>query len=243
MNQSESIENLIKALIKVQGQLEPARFDADNPLYGSRYATLNAVWDSCRDILNENDIGVIQLPISPELIDLKEQVLPKTIPGQPPEVKIFAVVGLTTRMVHSSGEWIEDDFYIPLEVNGNQRTAQAAGSIITYLRRYALAALLGIVSDEDIDGNDPDQPHGRSKKGRSRKNENAQTVATGQQVRKLCAMGKSVYGDEWKTKQTELVSAVSSDRERGPVNDVTRLYREEIASLISGIKKKKEESP
>ena len=152
------------------------------------------------------------------------------------------MVGLTTRLVHSSGEWIEDEFYIPLEVTGVQPAAQVAGSIITYLRRYALVALLGIVSDEDIDGNDPDQPSSRSKNSRSRKNENARTVATGQQVRKLYAMGKSVYGDEWKTKQTELVSAVSSDREGGPENDVTRLFREEIASLISGIKKKQEES-
>ena len=71
MKQSETIENLIKALIKVQGQLQPARFDADNPFYGSRYTTLNAVWDSCRDLLNENELAVIQMPIVPELVDLQ----------------------------------------------------------------------------------------------------------------------------------------------------------------------------
>lgn len=52
--------------------------------------------------------------------------------------------------MHNSGEWVETD---PLTLKADKATAQGAGSAITYGRRYALAAALGLASDEDDDGN------------------------------------------------------------------------------------------
>jgi hypothetical protein len=55
------------------------------------------------------------------------------------------VVTITTRLVHTSGQWIEDSLSLPT----GQNTAQAAGSAITYARRYSLMAVLGLAPDDD----------------------------------------------------------------------------------------------
>lgn len=76
-------------------------------------------------------------------------------------------VHVTTRLVHVSGEWVEDTLPLnprpekPKDANGNVIrdaepfvTPQSVGSAITYGRRYLLASMVGIVADdEDDDGN------------------------------------------------------------------------------------------
>lgn len=55
---------------------------------------------------------------------------------------------LTTRIMHSGGQWIESDY--PLNFSGSP---QERGSELTYAKRYALCAMLGIAAEEDDDGN------------------------------------------------------------------------------------------
>jgi hypothetical protein len=55
---------------------------------------------------------------------------------------------LTTRLIHESGEWIEDTAVTPLQ----KSDPQGVGSAITYMRRYSLAAITGLYQDDD-DGN------------------------------------------------------------------------------------------
>jgi hypothetical protein len=63
---------------------------------------------------------------------------------------IDGAAALRTVLMHSSGETIED--VCPLPINGGV-SAQEFGSLVTYMRRYALVALLGIATEEDDDGN------------------------------------------------------------------------------------------
>lgn len=126
---SESITKITQALLKVQKQIKFAVIDTDNPYYKSRYASLGSVVDACKEALNNNGIVFIQGASS-------NKDLPK-------------MVCVTTRLLHESGEYIEDTIGVPYV----QDTPQAYGSSLTYARRYALSALLGIVSDEDDDGN------------------------------------------------------------------------------------------
>jgi len=66
----------------------------------------------------------------------------------------FTSIGLTSRLIHVSGQWIEGDF----PVNVSQMSAQQVGSAITYARRYALQALLGINAEDDDDAQTASQP-------------------------------------------------------------------------------------
>jgi hypothetical protein len=131
MRQSESIANLAKALSIVQGKLTYATKDSANPFFKSKYADLESVWDSCRSLLAENGLAVMQFP--GEYFD--------------------GTMSLTTVLSHSSGEWISKEMSLPV----TKPDAQGAGSALTYMRRYALAAVVGVVQADD-DGNAASNP-------------------------------------------------------------------------------------
>jgi len=131
MHQSESIANLAKALSIVQGKLTYAKKDSANPFFKSKYADLESVWDACRDLLSANGLAVVQLP------------------GEFFE----GTMALTTIITHSSGEWISQQMSLPV----TKPDAQGAGSALTYMRRYALAAVVGVVQADD-DGNAASAP-------------------------------------------------------------------------------------
>ena len=131
MTQSESIANLAKALSIVQGKMTYAVKDSANPFFKSKYADLESVWDACRSLLAENGLCVMQFP--GEFID--------------------GCMSLTTILAHSSGEWIKQTMEVPV----TKPDAQGAGSAITYMRRYALAAVVGVVQADD-DGNAASSP-------------------------------------------------------------------------------------
>jgi len=128
MNRSESIKELTVALAKAQSQITAAVKDKVNPAYRSSYADLASVWDACREPLNKNGLAVSQL-----FAEGNEDVR----------------VTVHTMLLHSSGEWLMSSLSLPVE----KRTPQAVGSAITYARRYALAAIVGVCADEDDDGN------------------------------------------------------------------------------------------
>lgn len=56
---------------------------------------------------------------------------------------------LVTILMHSSGEFIMSSYAL----NAKDKTAQSVGSAITYARRYAIGAVLGIATESDDDGN------------------------------------------------------------------------------------------
>lgn len=125
---SPEITELSKALIEVQKNLQPAVKDAENPFAKNRYATLNSVMDSCRMALLDNSILLTQYPVPVDGCNL----------------------GLVTKLVHAkTGQFQASLAVIPLA----KPDPQAMGSAFTYGRRYALSAMLGIVSEEDDDGN------------------------------------------------------------------------------------------
>jgi hypothetical protein len=127
MKQSENISNLAKALVKAQSTMKAnVVANAENASYGSRYADLGQVIAVCRDALNKEGITVIQSPTASA---------------------VLGVVNLTTRILHVSGEWLEDVFSSPL----NQLDQQGQGSAISYMRRYALAAMMGLYTGDDDD--------------------------------------------------------------------------------------------
>jgi hypothetical protein len=125
MNKSESIKELASALSKAQAMIEGAIKDKTNPAFRSKYADLGACWDACRDPLTKHGLSVMQLPMIGE-----------------------GSVRLETILMHSSGEFISSEMQIPV----SKHDAQGYGSALTYARRYALCAFVGIAPEDD-DGN------------------------------------------------------------------------------------------
>ena len=126
MNQSESIKNLSAALVKAQSEMPEIPMDGINPHYQSKFSTLGAVIRATRPIFAKHGLVVLQLPSGDA-----------------------GVVGLTTRILHTSGEWIEQELVMPLD--GKSNPGQEVGKLITYFRRYGLASAAGVYSEEDTD--------------------------------------------------------------------------------------------
>jgi len=123
---SPDIGELAAALALAQGEMKAAKKDSENPFFKSSYADLSQVWDSCRAALSKQKLAVLQ---------------PTSGSGEG--------VTIHTMIVHSSGQWVRGS----LTLKPVKNDPQGVGSAITYARRYALAAMVGVVSDEDDDGN------------------------------------------------------------------------------------------
>jgi ERF superfamily len=121
MEQSESIKELAEALASAQAELSnPGKTGKGN--YGY-YAELGPTLDLVRPIIGKHGLSVVQLPVILE----------------------DGSTGLTTQLMHKSGEWVKSTFALMTQ----QSTPQAQGSALTYARRYGLSAMLGVAGDDD----------------------------------------------------------------------------------------------
>lgn len=131
MNRSESIKELATALAKAQGEMKHAIKDSNNPFFRSKYADLASVVDASRPALVKNGLSVLQFT----------------------EWNI-----LYTMLLHSSGEWVGGHIELKpmrqVKDKGweDSHDPQSYGSCITYARRYAMAAITGVATEDD-DGN------------------------------------------------------------------------------------------
>jgi hypothetical protein len=118
---SQNVGKLFAALAKAQGEIRGALKDATNPHFKAKYADLASIVDAARP-LAKHGIATVQVPFSEN--------------GE---------IGVTTILGHDSGEWISGRLSVkPLKLD-----PQGAGSVLTYLRRYSLAAMAGIAPEDD----------------------------------------------------------------------------------------------
>lgn len=135
MNQSEQINELATALAAFQGAVEAVTKEDTNPFFKSKYAGLPAVVKAAAPHLAKHGLSVTQTLGCYEYADEGRRVQINDT--------------LTTMVMHSSGQWISDTTVMHLV----KEDPQGHGSAVTYMRRYAYMAVLGLVADEDDDGN------------------------------------------------------------------------------------------
>lgn len=132
---SATVGKIADALAKAQGVIEPADMAALNPHFGKNYADLADVVKVCQVPLANNNIARPQFPSTDG-----------------------AKVSVMSMLIHGgSGEWLR----CKVTATAKDATPQSVGSAITYLKRYGLAALVGVVArNEDDDGNAGSNPNG-----------------------------------------------------------------------------------
>ena len=151
MDRSDTIANLATALTAFAAEVHNPKNTATNPFHKNSYAPLNDILSYVRPLLAQHSLSVSQLVHSD---------------GD--------AIGVTTMLMHTSGEYIADTASMQPGAEKGKSAAQVAGSVITYLRRYALAAVLGIASEDDDDGN----AGLRESKPAARQTEHKQAAAT-----------------------------------------------------------------
>lgn len=119
---SQEIGEIALALSKAQKEMMSAHKSSTNPFFRSKYADLASVWDAARDALTKNELAVSQ-----------------TTNGDGENAVVHTI------LMHSSGQWIRGK----LTLKPTKNDPQGMGSAITYARRYTLAAIVGVVQEDD----------------------------------------------------------------------------------------------
>lgn len=131
MDRSESINELATALAQAQGKFHGIAKDAKNPHLKNQYTSLDAIINGIREPMSEAGLSCMQL-----------------VSDDGPEIL------LTTILLHASGQFISSTLGFTVgDAKGPISAVQEMGKTVTYLRRYALSAMLGIASETDDDGN------------------------------------------------------------------------------------------
>lgn len=144
---SAELAEFAAAFAEAQAEIGHATRDRENPFFNSSYADLASVKDACQPALSKHGIGVIQAPATHS----------------------DGSVTVLTRLLHKSGQWVEADMTAKaIADNKGNVTAQALGSVVTYLRRYMLSGMTNVATEDD---------DGEGAAGRTASNADKVTVA------------------------------------------------------------------
>lgn len=128
METSEQIKSIGAALGVFHTKVAKIAKTDSNPFFKSKYAGLPSILEAIQKPLEESNLVFTQHPDGGNL---------------------------TTMLIHTeSGEFFRSSY----SMNPTKTDPQSIGSAITYARRYALGAILGLNIDEDDDGNKASQP-------------------------------------------------------------------------------------
>jgi hypothetical protein len=122
METSQSISNLAKSLILFHMKVDSIKKDSKNPFFKSKYASLSSIQDAITLPMVESGLTITQLPEGEN--------------------------GLTSILMHESGEFIISRY----QMKPVKNDPHGIGSVLTYMRRYSLLAILNLnVFDESDD--------------------------------------------------------------------------------------------
>ena len=189
-NRSESIGKLAAALSKFQSEVENPTRDSQGHKY--KYADLANILNAIKVPLGNNKLSVCQM-------------LGSSAQG----------VSVTTILMHESGEYIESMLSLPQEINSTMSAPQQAGTTITYARRYALAACLGIAQEDD-DAAKPTVSHREGAKPKpvnrspQQKNAETQTQFAEQACKEIHDMTKIGELHLWTTKNEKKLESLAA---------------------------------
>lgn len=173
--------NLFKAMSKFRTQLKQPKLDGDNPFFKSGYVTLEGVQKAVDEALKDTGLSYVQ--------------------------KVYndcnGGVGVETIIMHEDGEVLSSG---QLSLRPTKNDPQGYGSAITYAKRYQLAAMFGISSDKDDDGNAASQPQQQQTPQQQQKQAPQITPLQAEYQRLMVKLVKRLNGD--KKRADELVNSV-----------------------------------
>lgn len=197
--QSENTNELFTALAKAQDEMEIASKDSSNPFFKSKYADLQSVVGSSRPYLAKHGLSVIHL------LQQKDQS-----------------TYMVTQLSHSSGQYVRSN----VKLSPQKPDVQSLGSYITYMKRYCYAAIVGVVTGEDDDGEAAmSRPNGNGNGNGKNKVLPEECILTPEQVTKLRAMIGS---------HTEIADRITK---KYGVNTLLQIKQKHFDDIIKGLEK------
>jgi len=150
---SVELDKIAPALVGIHNELRAIVKDSKNPAFKSKYASLDAILDTVRPILVKHGCFITQTVTEGSTHNVtmrrkqnNEQTDQTVETFQ--ETSVFTITAVS-RCIHLSGQWIESYSIVPVA----KFDAHGLGAAQTYARRFSLASLLALATDEDDDGN------------------------------------------------------------------------------------------
>lgn len=235
MEHSETLNELGAALAAAQGEYPTIEKDKEVEVatrtggkYTYKYADLSTVVETCKGINAGHGLSVVQVP-GWDMVNTQHT--------------------LVTMLLHSSGQWVSEEMKLTVEDNKQQ----THGSALTYARRYAYCAILGIVADVDDDGKGAQsaaddkgtrpmaapasgtakKPSGTTKKAAAKEGEETGELFDSRQRNKITShlskLDPPVRGDDAVTAH---ISTVLGLAEQTPLGALTQAEGEKLAGLL-----------
>ena len=120
---NENIKDIAAALSKAQLEMKPAA--RSKKAYNYMYADLEDIWDAIRVPLTNNGLSITHVSKG---IDIEKNV-----------------IEIETWLLHTSGQAFSTSIALPI----TKMDPQSVGSLITYARRYGIACITGVVTEDD----------------------------------------------------------------------------------------------
>lgn len=180
---SDNLDFLAKALSIFQGDVKAVSKDGSNPFFKSKYATLQNVIETTSEPLKKVGLSLAQFPIG--------------------ENQLVSI------LMHESGQYIQAT--VKMTPKGN--TPQDLGSAITYMRRYSIASILRLATEEDDDGNAASKPGKRTPSKDDIYSEAVSMIESNKTESSLLTIGERVSNsDKFTTAQKEKLTKMISDK-------------------------------
>lgn len=194
---TKETKTLIQAIAEFQKSAPIILKSATNPFFKSKYADLPAVWHTIKDLMADNGLAVVNLNVIIEGLEYLE-----------------------TRIYHTSGEYLSS----VSRLSPVKSDPQSVGSAITYMRRYALMSLLGLVADDDDDAN---AASGKTPVKQAEK----------PKAHELSADEKATR-DEAIERSKPIAEAIKSSKDERQVDTILKLHKETVDKLPDDLKKR-----
>lgn len=195
-------KNLIKALIEFQKNNKCFKANKDNPYFKSKYIDLAQLIKDTREDLIDNDLCISQFC---RVIDTKNI--------------------LVTRLMHSSGEYLDSDY----QLDPVKQDPQGMGSALTYARRYNYMAILGVASSEDDDDGNKASQQGTTKPNQGKTS--STKIIPKEEDQRSIVIAKAKECKVGKEQLTALCEEIAASKK---INDYTKT---ELAQLLELIQK------
>lgn len=124
MKLSEKFDQVLPALLKAKRQFVTVKKDKKNSHLHNTYATLDSILQAVTPALVNSNLMLMQ-----DMLESDDKSRMK----------------VETTILHESGQWVK--YYSEICIVKND--PQACGSALTYARRYAIAAALGLAQADD----------------------------------------------------------------------------------------------
>lgn len=213
IRQSSEINELASALSVAQGELRDPEKGTQG--YNYKYADLPSTLQTIRPVFHKNGLSFTQLPSGGD----------------------DNFVHITTRLMHTSGQWMESTFSMSIETKKGMSFMQCVGSTLTYARRYALQAVAGIAADEDTDHQDvrPDKDTKPATPKRRKKELNIENKGNGEieisLADELIALLESAQTKSDLDQVAKRAQDIADPNEKSKVRDVYSIRKNEIETV------------